>query len=397
MEKKPETLPRNYLIQSNFFTQSVMRDCSELQKDIIYYLLTQINFHDPDPTGEIHFDYLSFLAYKKTNLKDSYPPEVFKSIICGLMHTNGMFYNKYTKQTVFFNLIDNVSVNLVDNLKFTVKLADYGKIFFFEKYLLDYAEQTQIHYTQIEQNIIDLQGTKRKKLFELLSQYKQTGFYTVSVEQLKTILGFIHYELPATIIPVSSAKRQEMQLKLLFSEFDEETFTAPPSPSLGVKTEHFKLWSDFRKNFLEPAINSYNSNPLLDISNITYLTKKTGRKVTGLEFHFKKRLRDTEFSEKEKSAFSYFAEYGLTENQVLFLLQRIGVEEMHRRFNLALTFNNYYDKEGHKYYRQKIWFENSTGNPVEKLGGYLYENIYPELKSGINLKGKQPIQTPPQS
>lgn len=54
----------NYLIQSNYFTKSVLRDASEMQKEILYYLQSEIDFHDPNATGSVVFNFEKFLKYK---------------------------------------------------------------------------------------------------------------------------------------------------------------------------------------------------------------------------------------------------------------------------------------------------------------------------------------------
>lgn len=101
----------NYLLQSNFFTQSVMRGVTEMQKDIIYYLQTLINFRDPNPEEEIIFNYNKFLEYKNVKKNSFYSVSELLEICSGLIHINGVFYNTQTKITEFFNVIDSVSVS----------------------------------------------------------------------------------------------------------------------------------------------------------------------------------------------------------------------------------------------------------------------------------------------
>ena len=59
----------NYFIQSNYFTKSVLRDATEMQKEILYYLQSEINFHDKNATGIVTFNYENFLKYKKVSIK----------------------------------------------------------------------------------------------------------------------------------------------------------------------------------------------------------------------------------------------------------------------------------------------------------------------------------------
>ncbi len=168
----------NYLIQTNFFNQTVLGDISEIQKDIIYYMQTIINFREPNPTGIVDFNYQEFLRYKKTERNLTYSPDEIAEFCKELIKLNGVIYNIQTQNIEFFNIIDKVQVNEANPENFTVHFASWGKIFFFEKYALEYAQQSKIQYTQIEKNIIDLKGDKKKKLFELLSAFKETGGVT---------------------------------------------------------------------------------------------------------------------------------------------------------------------------------------------------------------------------
>lgn len=364
IEKNP-----NFLLQSNFFTQSVMRDVTEVQKDIVYYFQTIINFRDSNPSDEILFNYNHFLDYKNVDKKNFYSVSELLDICTGLIHINGVFYNTNTKTTEFFNLIDSVSVSDENANEFIIRFANWGKIFFYEKYALAYADKSNLQYTQIEKNIIDLKGDKRKKLFELFSQYKKTGIYNVSLEQLKILLGFIVYKNHKN----KSFHSQQMQLKFLFEPMEVTNDSE--------KVEYLVRWSDFKRVFLDPAIEEFNTNQKLDISHISYEAIKSGRKITNLNFKFQKRLAINNLSEEHKAALSYFTMYGLTEAQVLFLIQRIGHENMYNRFNQELIFNPHYDNKDHPNYRQKNWFIKSKNEVVKNLGGFLYDKVFPELNN----------------
>lgn len=358
----------NYLIQSNYFTKSILKDVTEIQKDIIYFLQSQINFSEENPTGTVVFNYDKFLQYKNIEIqKNTYSPKEILSLCEGLITINGAFYNKQTSSTVFFTLFDNVEVSELDPKEFIITFANYGKIFFYEKFAIEYAKSSKIQYTQIESSIIDLKGEKRKKFFEILSQYKSTGFYRVSVEELKTLLGFIVYKERVG----EASENIQLQLRLLFTGEENEDYE---------RQEYLKSWSEFKRVFLDPAIEEFNNNSKLDISNISYETIRTGRKITGLHFTFQKKLTTENLSLEMENAIKYFKNYGLTEKQVLFLLQRIGYKVMFSRLNEAITFNNKFDDKNSQFYHKKVWFENSTGNEIKNLGGYLYEKVFPELK-----------------
>lgn len=359
----------NYLMQSNFFTQSVLRDVSEVQRDIIYYLLTLIDFNSHEAPDVVVFNYDDFLKYKKVTKNNFYTPDEVLNLCNGLITINGVFYNPNTSSTEFFNLIDRVSISEDNTNEFKIKLASFGKIFFYKKYAMEYANQSKVPYTQIESSIIDLKGEKRKKFFELLSQYKSTGFYRVSLEHLKELLGFIVYKSREEDEMVQN---EQVQLALLF---DKEVM--PPNVE---KVEMLSRWAEFKRVFLDPAIEEINSNPKLDISNITYVTTRTGRKISGLHFTFQRKFETSELDEAHAGALKFFQELGLGEGQVLYLFQRIGYRQMYERLNKAVTFNNFYDNRESKHYRRKVWFDNESKEEIQNMGGYLYEKIYPELK-----------------
>lgn len=360
----------NYLIQTNFFTKSVLREATEVQREILYFIQSQIDFHDSTPTGVVSFRYGQFLKYKKVaKVKNAYSPAQFLQVIDGLRDINGVFYNKLTRTTTFFNLVDKVEVSESDPQEFVVTLASFGKIFFFEKYALEYVNNAKLGYTQIERNIIDLKGQKRKKFFELLSQYKATGLYRVPLDELKTLLGFIEYINQDT---ENTSRKRQLQLELLFTN-DE-------IPVDYERVEYLQRWADFKRVFLDPAISEINKNSRLDITNVSYTTRKTGRRITSLEFKFQKRIKKETMSSEEVTAMNYFKTYGLQENQIIFLFQRIGHIEMYRRLNSMVTFNQKFADRTSPLYQRKVWFDNETKAEIKNLGGYLYNTMFPELK-----------------
>lgn len=366
MEK---VITKNYLIQSNFFTQSVLRDVTEMQKDIIYYMQTLIDFRDGNPSDTIVFNYDKFLSFKKVAKNSFYSVSELLDICIGLRSINGVFYNKQSKTTVFFNVIDNVEVSDENGNDFIITLAKWGKIFLYEKSAREYFNKSPVEYTQIESSIIDLKGDKRKKFFEILSQYKSSGILIISLEKLKILLGFIVYGNETD----KSEKSQQLQLKFLFEPGE--------IPDEYKRVEYLISWSEFKRVFLDPAINDFNTNKKLDIGAISYTTIKVGRKVTHLNFSYPKRLDVDNLSPAHKTALNDFLRFGLNESQILFLLQRIGHQNMYKKFNEAVTFNQSYDNKDSKYYHQKIWFDNQTKAAIINLGGFLYQKVFEDILS----------------
>ena len=60
---KKEIKTGNYLIQSNYFTKSVLRDASETQKEILYFLQSEIDFYDENATGIVMFNFLATFSF----------------------------------------------------------------------------------------------------------------------------------------------------------------------------------------------------------------------------------------------------------------------------------------------------------------------------------------------
>ena len=85
---------QNYLIQSNYFTKSILKDITEIQKDIIYYIQTVINFRDNNPPEFVVFNYNDFLKYKKVSRNNTYSPNEIIDFCEKLKEINGVFFNK---------------------------------------------------------------------------------------------------------------------------------------------------------------------------------------------------------------------------------------------------------------------------------------------------------------
>lgn len=364
---------QNYLIQSNYFTKSILKDITEIQKDIIYYIQTVINFRDNNPPEFVVFNYNDFLKYKKVSRNNTYSPNEIIDFCEKLKEINGVFFNKQNNKIISFNLIDHLEIRPEESEQFEIYLTKIGKVFFYEKFATEYAKESKIQYTQIERNIIDLKGDKRKKFFELLSQFKETGMYRVSLKELRDLLGFNSYEQD---VNKAHAKGETIldnigQLQLYFQD---------ETPNDWKVVEILKRWADFKRFFLHPTIEELNKNSNLDISNIRYEVAKTGTKITGLTFRFQRRFVKEELSPDMKVALTHFLSLGLTETQILFLFQRIGHTVMYDRQNKAMTFNYNYDDSNSPYYRRKIWFDNETRAEIKNVGGFLYEKVFPELK-----------------
>lgn len=368
-ENKNELIIGNYIKQANFLTSSVILNISEVQKDALYFIMQNIDYHSKTPTDKIIIDFDKFLSYKKVTKNNFYSIGETLQIMQGMRDIKGSFRNQYTGQFVTFNLIDNVSMNPTSPNEFEVKLAEYGVIFLYEKALSEYVEKSKSFlpdykklnnsgkgFTQIEKNVVSLNSTPQKKLFEMLSRFKLKGWMRITIFDLKLALGFITIKLKG-----SNVTAEAEQLSLIFS--NEETNDIE-------KVEKLAVFSDFKRRFLDGAIREINNNPQLDITNLKFTTIKTGNKVTTLHFTFKKKMNKENMSEEELKCYKYFIDFGLTESQIFLVLDRIGYENMYASFNAKITSKK--SPYGYKFY------DITTDSEIKNLAGFLYEKVFNE-------------------
>lgn len=368
-ENKSELIIGNYIKQANFLTSSVILNISEVQKDALYFIMQSIDYHSKNPTAKIMMDFDKFLSYKKVKKNNFYSIVETLEIMQGMRDIKGSFRNQYTGQFVTFNLIDNVSINPAAPSELEVKLAEYGVIFLYEKALSEYVEKSKAFlpdykknnnsgkgFTQIEKNVVSLNSTPQKKLFEMLSRFKMKGWMRITVFDLKLALGFITIKLKG-----SNVSAEAEQLNLIFS--NDETNDIE-------KVEKLTVFSDFKRRFLDVAINEINNNPQLDITNLKFTTLKTGNKITTLHFTFKKKMNKENMSDEELKCFNYFVNFGLTENQIFIVLDRIGYENMYASFNAKIVSKK--SSYGYKFY------DNTTNSEIKNLAGFLYEKVFNE-------------------
>lgn len=357
----------NYIKQANFLTSSVIFDMSEVQKDALYFIMQNIDYHSPTPTDKLKIDFEMFLEYKKVKKNDFYSIQETVQLMNGIRDIRGSFRNQYTGQFVTFNLIDNVSINPKSPNELDVTLAQYGVILLYEKALADYVERSKSFlpdfnkyansgkgFTQIEKNVVSLNSYPQKKLFEMLSRFKSKGWMKITLFDLKLALGFI------TIKSKTISKDfQAEQLSLIFSKDENNDIE---------KEEKLKVFADFRRKFLDIAIKEINNNSHLDITNLKVEPIKTGKKITSLYFTFKKKMNVQNMNAEEKKCYDYFLSFGFAETQILHLLNRIGYENMYAMFNDKISTKK--SEYGFRFY------DKSTKNEIKSLSGFLYENVF---------------------
>lgn len=359
-------IPSKYLTQSNFFTRSVLKLNREIQKDIIYLIQDKTDFYG-DTKESVTITFRDYLAYKGTDKNNAYSFKEFSSFTDEIKSIGGAFYNNVNSRFVSFNLIDNVQVDENDAESLIIGLAKFGKVFFFKKALEDYIQEVTPkgksikytgHTTIDNKAAFNLKGKQRKKFFEIISQFKSKGFCKISFKELKMYLGYVEFIDKDTQRPI---ERNE-QLKLLFIPSDKYEMV-----------DRCPRYSIFERDFLKPAIDAINKDGGKDINNLKISNKiKTGRSITHLEFTFN--ALGAALSQDEEKAKEMFTGIGLDEAQVVYLLKRVGYQEMYGRYMHNVEVKSIEEDRKPRYY------ERGTGKEIKNMPGYFYKVLFKELQ-----------------
>lgn len=358
-------LRNKYLNQANFFTRSVCNLDKTIHKDIIYLIQSKIDFFGV-PRNNISISFNDYLKAKNISKNDTYSFSEFHKLAREIKKVGGAFYNSINNSFISFNIVDNVQIDSENSETLKIELGKFGKIFFFKENLIKYIEEITpkgkplkyIGHTQIENSSFRIIGARRKKFFEIISQFKNTGFCKISFKELKIYLGYIELVDKSTQKPL----KQEEQLKFIFIPQDKFEFV-----------DNCPRYSHFERDFLAPAIKSINDDISKDINNLRISRKtKTGRKITHLEFKFNALGKD--LTQEEKECLKFFETLKLEREQVIFLLKRIGYKEMYGRWMKNVDRKVYDEDEIAKFYEKK------TQKEIKNISGYLYSILFPELK-----------------
>lgn len=356
-------LKQRYLTQANFFTKSLFSLKREIQKDAIYLIQSKINFFG-EVQDEISISFQDYIEFKGTVKKDTYSFQEFQNFVTELKDLGGAFYNRINHQYVSFNIVDSVSIDFTSPERLRIKLAQFGKIFFFEEELKSYIKKItpkgrplKYHgHTQFENSIVRMKGFKRKRFYELLSQFVTTGLFKISFIELKVQLGYIEVINKETKRPLPYNE----QLKMIF--FQEDQFEI---------VDTCQRFSVFERDFLKNFIKANNEDPTKRIKNLKLKEKlKTGRSITHLVFTFDPIHKN--LKEEEKKIVETLQEAGLSMNQSIYLLKGIGQKEVFSRWIMHIDRKMV---EGEVQYIKK-----SDNTIITNLSGYMYTNLYPELQ-----------------
>lgn len=282
-----------------------------------------------------------------------------------LTNVGGAFYNKLNGRLVNFNLIDNVQIHNRKKRCLKIKLAEFGKIFFYKKALTKYIKESTppalsakySGHTQIDNAAVKLNGLKRKKIFELLSQFKYTGFCRISVTNFKTYLGYIEIINKSSRIPLVLGKQYE----LFF--IPEDSFEL---------IDHSPPTNKLIQRIVKPAIQEINALGNSEINNVLFNSEKSGRCISNFVFTYNALGRN--LMEDEDKAISFFINFGLDRGQIIYLLKIIGYKEMYGRYMKSL------DRKVIPPNQEASYFAKGTNIHINNLLLFFETDIFPELK-----------------
>lgn len=218
--------------QHNAITEA-RYEMTALQKNILYLLLSQLRDDDVEKNKyELSIQELKKLRNVRVNRE-----ELLQSAK-GLITSGLTLYDETQKRFITIGILASADYDIEKNKE--------NLLVEFDKRLYPFLYNVKSRFTTFTlANALKLKSKYSKRIYEMLSQYKDTGIFKVSIKELKE-----RFEL----INSKTGKEQ-------YSEF-------------GL----------FSKYVLEVAKKEINEQT--DI-NFSYETKKTGKKITDLIFHIK--------------------------------------------------------------------------------------------------------------
>lgn len=184
------------------------------------------------------------------------------------------------------------------------------------KKLLPFLVKLSDHFTLIDFEIIlSLRKRSSKRLYELLCQYRDTGWVYFSMVDLRGYLDLI----------------------------DE------------YGNQKYSNWKDLRIRAIEPAIKEINQNTDIKLS---YDVRKYGAKVVGIDFKFEPRpyQKQINFTENEIEFVNRLKAYGLSNWQVKWVLNNLTEDEINKTlYKIQVDKSNVADKSSLGGYAAKLF------------------------------------------
>lgn len=236
--------------QHNAITEA-RYEMTSLQKNIVYMLLSQLKDNNKVRTKyKIPFQNLKKIKNTRINKQE------VRQAARGLISSVLTLYDEFQKKFLTISILSS---------------ADYGEgadrdnlIVEFDSELYPFLFDIKDRFTTfILHNALKLKSKYSKRIYEMLCQFKSTGIFRISVQELKERFGLVNLQ--------------------------------------NGEENSYKDFSLFAAKILEVAKKEINNST--DIS-FNYVTKKTGRKVTHLEF----RINSKENNEDNKELVASVAE-----------------------------------------------------------------------------------------
>lgn len=225
------------LKQHNYITEA-RYDMSALQKNIFYLLLSEMqendnkeNVHPYYPYYKINFHELERRMGNKIRM-----PELMEAV-------NGLVFRVYKIKEANGDELSSSLISSAENLP-EENSIELGVSPMIKPYLLDLKKE----YTEFElYTALSLKSKYSKRMYEMLSQYKEQGEFSINVDELKYRLCII-------------------------------------DPETGY--DIYSGWNMFEIHVLETPQQELSKHGDIDF---TYDLIKTGKRYTAIEFHIKKR------------------------------------------------------------------------------------------------------------
>jgi len=275
-------MAKNIIYQANAITQA-RYELSALQKNILYLVMAQIKKDDA-----IDKKYRVSVADMERILDNQIRPDDIRkataSLVTKLIEVENPDGETGFLQMTFFSSVSYIQKSRTIELEISQRLKPY---------LFDLKEK----FTTFQLDMaLTVKSKYSKRLYEMLSQYKDTKKMFIKVEDLKYKLFIL----------------------------DEKGGDTYPN------------WADFEKRILKTAQKELDEHT--DIA-FTYKTKKTGRKVTSLEFFISKKhikaasliLPEIETLSNEQLLARLTSQFKLRKDQALKILELYPEQEINKR------------------------------------------------------------------
>ena len=273
------------VVQDNAIT-SARYEMTALEKNIIYMMMAQLK---KDDAAETNY-YISVRELMdKTGTKNSY--DDFRRATESLV---GRVLNIHRKNG---NLLQVAMISSAEYLvgQGIIEIGLDPKI---RPYFFDLKE----NFTTFQLHMaLSLDGKYAKRIYEMMSQYKNMGEFRIELAELKRRLALL----------------------------DEK-----------AGTEQYKNWSDFERRILEPAQREINEKTDL---RFTYELSKTGRKVGAIRFIIKQgptQQMAIDFKDSNTALFARLVnDFKLRKDQAQAVIDRFSAADIHKRL---FDINNLY-------------------------------------------------------